>query len=407
MHNRPKVLFVSPILPETQGNGLAMRAASLIRALHPEFDVSLLVLSPISWEDGVLEDQLKNICSDYRRVPIPNQKTEKRPLIQRIIRRMQPRLPRTTESMSTSFKQALKSQYANQSYDYLLVFRASICSCVEPLAVYASKIVLDLDELDSNALKRISKLHLKNNQTNKSEWFAREAKANQVLEHKYLPRFSHISVSSEKERLVVSQLVKQSTLSVVPNSSVEREFLTPEKPVGTFRFLFVGAFAYYPNTEAMLYFCQTLLPAIRKRVDLEVVIDIVGNKSETLKDHFTPPEGVFIHGRVDDLMPYYQACHGVVVPIRAGGGTRIKILEALQYGRPIVSTELGAEGIEIENGSELLLADNDESFITACINLITDESLRNRLRKNGKEFVMKHHTPSVVKSRLLEMMDSV
>ena len=97
--------------------------------------------------------------------------------------------------------------------------------------------------------------------------------------------------------------------------------------------------------------------------------------------------GVFLTEDADDVAPCYACCHIAAAPLRAGGGTRLKILEAMAFGRPVVSTTIGAEGLPVINGEHLLLADTAEDFARASVRLLQDPALRNRLRRNARSFV--------------------
>lgn len=135
---------------------------------------------------------------------------------------------------------------------------------------------------------------------------------------------------------------------------------TADEPI---RLLFVGTLAYWPNEHGVAWFVREVLPRIQHQVDAR--FDVVGD---------APPRrvegpGVTYHGHVADLRLQYEAAHAVVVPLHHGSGTRLKVVEAMAYGRPLVSTRLGAEGLPLADGSHFLAADDPETFAARVVAL--------------------------------------
>ncbi len=150
--------------------------------------------------------------------------------------------------------------------------------------------------------------------------------------------------------------------------------------------LLIGTMHYYPNIDAVLHFFQTMYPALIKAVpNLKVLI--VG--------HLPPPEiqalaalpGVTVTGSVPDVRPYIGRSWLLAVPLRLGGGTRLKIVEAMASGLPVVSTTVGAQGINATDGDQLLLADASEHFVQQTIRLLHDAALRQRVAAQGRALV--------------------
>jgi glycosyltransferase involved in cell wall biosynthesis len=132
-----------------------------------------------------------------------------------------------------------------------------------------------------------------------------------------------------------------------------------------------------PNEEAALHFIGEVLPLIRARLPKSAV-HLVG-KHPSPRMRALQAEGVFVHGAVPDIRPYFQDAAVVVAPILSGGGTRLKILEAGACGKAIVSTSLGAEGLGLVHGRHLLLADDPAAFAGAVCELLMDAASRGRL----------------------------
>ena len=151
--------------------------------------------------------------------------------------------------------------------------------------------------------------------------------------------------------------------------------------------LFCGSLDYSPNRNGLLWFHKSIWPLVRERLPQVKLVVIgkgeTGNKFSSLR---SDPSVDFI-GEVESVVPYYQRCGCVIVPLLEGSGTRIKILEAMSLGNPVISTRIGAEGIEAEHGREILLADKPEEFAAAVLRLLADQQLFDAMRRAGRRLV--------------------
>jgi sugar transferase (PEP-CTERM/EpsH1 system associated) len=139
--------------------------------------------------------------------------------------------------------------------------------------------------------------------------------------------------------------------------------------------VFTGSMDWLPNEDAIRYFVHEVLPVVRQRVP-DVTLTVVGrNPSPSLIDLAEKDASIVVTGRVDDVRPYIEQAAVYVVPLRIGGGTRLKIYEAMAMEKAIVSTTIGAEGLPLNNGSELLLADTAESFANSVVQLLDEPEL--------------------------------
>jgi len=173
---------------------------------------------------------------------------------------------------------------------------------------------------------------------------------------------------------------------VIPNG-VDVDCFHPnyQTVVSAEQLLFIGTYSYYPNLDAMHFFCQKILPFIRQKHP-NVRLSLVG--------HDPPPElnqyaaqGVEVIGAVPDTRPYLEQANVFVVPLRVGGGTRLKILEAMAMGKPVVSTSIGAEGLQVTPGHDILIADDPVEFASAVVKLLECPELRTDLAQNGRALV--------------------
>lgn len=174
---------------------------------------------------------------------------------------------------------------------------------------------------------------------------------------------------------------------VAPNSVEIPEF---KKECEDITLLFIGSYGYQPNVFAAEYLINRIWPKVRKHAPNARLI-LAGKSPENIPSHADRPHGVDFPGFIDDLERLYEGVRIVCVPIFAGGGTRIKILEAAAYGKPIVTTSIGAEGISMKHGKELLICDKQADFIDACALLINDSKFCDRLGKTARDFVVNNY----------------
>jgi polysaccharide biosynthesis protein PslH len=155
--------------------------------------------------------------------------------------------------------------------------------------------------------------------------------------------------------------------------------------------VFTGAMDWFPNEDGILDFLDTTLPLIQREVP-DVSLTIVGrNPSERLRTGCNRP-GVYVTGTVDDVRPYVDEAAVYVVPLRIGGGTRLKIFEALAMGKPVVSTTIGAEGLPMVDGEHFISADSPAEMARAVVSLLRDPARRRALGSAGRELVEQRHS---------------
>ncbi len=214
-----------------------------------------------------------------------------------------------------------------------------------------------------------------------ADWF--EVRKLKHEEEMAVRRYSRVVVCSEDERAFWAS-GDRGRVWVVPNGVSEALCGHQERQEAQDRLVFVGTLEYRPNEDAVVWFCKEVLP----RVALEipgVSFFVVGrNPSQRLKG-LHDGRRVNIVGRVPDVAPYVREAALSVVPLRMGGGTRLKILESLALGTPVVSTSVGFEGLALEPGRDLLAADDPESFASAVVRLLRNQDVRRRLAEAGRE----------------------
>jgi polysaccharide biosynthesis protein PslH len=232
-----------------------------------------------------------------------------------------------------------------------------------------------------------------------NEWlrralYRREATALQRLERRYIPRFDHVLAVSDRERDVFAALGTDAL--TIPNGAtpLPEPQGPPQSPAPgePLRLLFVGSLNYEPNARGIEWFANEVAPRVRERVAIDIEVVGPGRRGPELP-------GVRYLGRLEDLGPAYERAHAAVVPLRAGAGSRLKVVEALARGVPLVSTSLGVEGYDLIDGVHALIADDPaalaERFARLDSSLRTNQQLAARLVKAGYEFAAGHFWPRV------------
>ena len=179
-------------------------------------------------------------------------------------------------------------------------------------------------------------------------------------EPRYAMRFDQCITVSEIDRDLYLKTNPRLQIDVIPNGVDVQKYTPLPANNASPTLLFIGNMGYSPCVDAMLYFCREIFPLIRQAVS-GVELWIVGKEPlpEVLRLN---SDGVHVTGQVEDVIPYYKQSAVCVVPLRSGGGTRLKILEAMALGRPVVSTTIGCEGLEVVDGQHLLIADKPANF---------------------------------------------
>lgn len=187
-------------------------------------------------------------------------------------------------------------------------------------------------------------------------------------------------------------------ICMIPNGVeiVEENYdngVVAEKPANI---LFCGYLSTKPNREGLWWFYDQIWPGIRNQFPTLQLLVVGGGKlPEEMKMMYTDPSVIFT-GAVEDVKIYYSQCVIAVVPLKTGSGTRLKILEAMNYGLPVVSTAQGAEGIEYRDGSNILIADDKMSFVLAVVNLLRDKVKRIFIRDQAKELVAERYDWEII-----------
>jgi polysaccharide biosynthesis protein PslH len=201
-------------------------------------------------------------------------------------------------------------------------------------------------------------------------------------------RVDLLLATSERDREMFERDLGLDNVAVIPNGVDLAEFARRPKPEVRPTILFSGLMSYDPNQQAVAWFLDHVLGAVRRSVPAARFVVAGAAPPRWLR--VAADNHIEVTGWVPDIRPYLERAAVVVAPLLIGGGTRVKILEALAMAKPVVSTSLGAEGLKLTHGESVLLADDPESFAQNIVNLLLDADLAARIARNGYAHVARY-----------------
>ena len=211
-------------------------------------------------------------------------------------------------------------------------------------------------------------------------------------------RFDGVVLTSARDEQVLSEVSPKTRTGVVPNGVNVLQFVPSAAPTESDILVFFGANNYFPNHDALLYFIDEILPkVVARRPNVKLQIVGPGVQPAVLAKQ---SKHVEIVGFVDDLMPYLERASAIVVPLRIGGGTRLKIVEAMAKSKAIISTRIGAEGIDVTHERDILLGDTPTDFADLIVRVLEDPKLAEGLGRKARELAETRYSWGAIVAQL-------
>jgi len=387
------LLMVSPSFPRRTW-GAGTRNYYLLKMLAREHTISLLTLidKGVSYEKSLLEGFTHTVRSVARP---PSRYKRLRQLKSAVSGKSY------LSSMHTlvNMQEALDDLLTRDHYDAVLFESVLIAGYRIPEGV---KIIIDQHNIEHELLERTYQ--------RETAWLRKwynwlESRRLKPIEIERCQRAHLVLVTSERERLLLKGMLPHKVIEVVPNGVDTEMFqetcLQPEIPG---RIIFTGAMSYYPNVDAVLHFAQHCWPLIRTQMP-GATWQIVGSNPSPEIWQLAKLPGVTVTGSVPDVRPYLTTAAVVIAPLLIGSGTRLKILEALAMQKAVVSTNIGCEGLSVLSGEHLLVADQDEAFTQAVIDLIRNPEMRIKLGMAGRSLVEAEYSWERCGAKLLHILE--
>jgi glycosyltransferase involved in cell wall biosynthesis len=374
--------------------GSGTRIHQLARHLSSNHEVT--VLSYADPSDEAVVAPLRDRCREVRLVPRLSEASITRRARQvRSTASSAPFLAR--EFYSARMQDALDSLLAEYSFDIVQI-ETSQMTCFQLRT--DARVVLNEHNIEYELLGR---MHEGERSAIRRAHNRLEERKVRRFEQRWWGRVDGVAVPSSREEVIVRRHAPGTPTAVVPNC-VDPEYFSPasdEPDEGTI--VFTGLLTYRPNLDAAFHLVDDILPRIRQRHP-GVTLTIVGVGRATDLDALRRP-GVTVTGWVTDVRPYVRRASVVVAPLRIGAGTRLKVVEGLAMAKPMVSTTIGCEGIDVNSGEHLLVADTPDDFADAVVLLLRDRALGQRLGAAGHRLTRDHYSWEGAAEKLAALYD--
>ena len=214
-------------------------------------------------------------------------------------------------------------------------------------------------------------------------------------ERRTLPKFHHVIAVSEHDRQQMLAMYPECAISVVPTGVDTQQYaVAPPATADPPRIIFTGSMDWEPNIDAIVYFCQEVFPRVRAEFP-SALFQIVGRNPHTRVKQLTC-DSIKVTGTVPSVAEYLRDATLVVVPLRIGGGTRLKIFEAMAMGKAVISTSIGAEGLDVQSGRDLILADDTTAFAEAIVLLLRDAAMRRQYEQAATKLAAQYDWSNIV-----------
>jgi glycosyltransferase involved in cell wall biosynthesis len=399
--------MLTPVMPSDRGNGLAMRAGFFLDAYSRRFAVDLVV-APIAGR----ADASPFVHSRVRRLFVLDlARPDSHYVLLASLRDPLARLDafrRYGRPSLTSFVgaacHALNALADEHHYSVVHVSRLYVVELAQPWIDKRSdrpRLVLDCDDNDAIAYRQMAAMARRAQNPIAAAWAEVEAKAFARFASLWLRKFDRVFAASQKEARSLSTFGVEALTApnVIAPPCAER--LKRHRNVCSV--LFVGTLSYAPNADAVTWFVSRIWRRLARALNRRVRLVIVGANPPAAVARLGSQPGIQVTGAVPDIARYYRDADLVVAPLRAGGGTRIKIIEAAAHGVPVVATGFAAEGTAFRHGVDILIANDEKKFVRLCLLLARNRALSVRLASQALATVKREYSPTHWRNRIADL----
>lgn len=380
---RPSVLWLSHFVPFPPKGGCFQRSYNLIARVAANHDIHLVAMkhkrgTHPEEETRLAETELRRYCRSVHIIDISESTQSVKLVLRGLMSLLAGSALTVTIFDSKIFRQTMQLVMREHPIDIAHLDTISLAQYLDDLGEIPA--VMTHHGAESFMIRR--RILRERNPFMKLffliEWWALKR-----YEQRMCPRVAANLVVSAADQEILAQIAPNARFLTVENG-VDIEYFKPVPPNSARELIFAGRLDQYSNREGILFFMRDVWPLIRQ-THPDTIVNIIGsNPPQALVSLAQSDSNVKIHGFVPDVRPHFQTATVAICPIRDGGGTRIKVLDALAQGIPIVSTSIACEGIEVVPGRDLLVADTPADFARQIARLFDDKELRATLASNAR-----------------------
>jgi len=399
-----EILLITNGLPYPPTHGGKVRAWNLLRNIARHHNITLLSLLDTP-DDALHVPVLRQYCRRVETV-LKKRRRPKPQLLRRLLKTIlkgQP--PRNGITYYSAMEAKIRQVTTEQTFDIIQIEQSSMAPYIEFVQnARKSARIISLYDVGVTQIKRIGQVQANNFQSR--FWAALDSFFLLRWEPSYLAQqFDRCVVVSSIDAAFLRQSNPNLQLTVVPNGVDTTQYNVLSEPTDSKEIVFVGNMRYAPNVDGALFFCKEIFPLIKQQVP-NVKLLLVGSTPTAAVQSLTADD-VVVTGFVESVVPYYQNSIVSVVPLRAGSGTRLKILESMALGRPVISTTLGAEGLAVTHGKNILIADTPADFARQTAQTLNNLTLRQQLIAKGRQLVEQEYDWQRIAQKLLKLYEDV
>lgn len=400
----PRVLVLSQCLPYPPHSGVANRTYNVLRQLSRAYDVDLLAFARVNHQPdaaarSAARDALAAIASFVAEpIPVPNEQSTARRLWDHLRSLMTGRAYTYYEYDSDTFGLRLRTLLDAQRYDLVHLDSLDLHRWIPDLPNVP--IACTHHNLESALLRRyahgLSPAIVR-------KYVLLQARRLEALERDICPRLALNVMVSGLDATGLRAVAPGAVTTVVPNGT-DIEYFQPREGTVAGRIAFVGPTYSFPNRDAVEFFLDEIWTSVRRRTP-QASLHLIGRNAPEDRARYGAVPGVTPLGHVADIREPLGQASCCVVPIRIGGGTRLKILDAWAMGKAIVSTPVGCEGLEAIDGENILVRDTPDSFAAAVSEVLRNDALRAHLEQNARRTAVDVYAWDRVGQRLHDAYD--
>jgi sugar transferase (PEP-CTERM/EpsH1 system associated) len=395
------ILWLKTELLHPIDKGGKIRTYNMLRELKTEHHVTYLAL-----DDGTAAPDAKAQAAEYchELIPIPHRQKEKFTpgFYSELAFNLISPLPYAIKKYSSSrMRAAIETALQQKKFDVL------VCDFLAPAVNVPDNLPCRTILFQHNVEAMIWKRHyeVQTNPVKKLYLYQQWQKMRSFEGRMCRNLDSVIAVSCEDSEMIEQEYGVDKVFDVPTGVDVDFFRPTGREKREPNSLVFTGSMDWLPNEDAIRYFTERILPIIRRSVP-DASLTVVGrNPYPSLLELSKRELSIRVTGRVDDVRPYMEKAAAYVVPLRIGGGTRLKIYEAMAMEKPVISTSIGAEGLPLRDGVELLLADTPESFAAAVVKALSDPGLAASLERQAAAYVRENFSWATVARSFAEICE--